>query len=164
MSDAINRPVKSDGNVQDSFQSGAVRDTQKGKPRYDLISPFFLKRLAVLMAKGAEHYGDRNWEKGIPSSRCVASLDRHINQWKMGDTDEDHLIQAAFNIMAIVHNEEYNHEFHDMPIYNKQPLYIAGSGAMPDFGMFLQSGNDIDDTLKRSKDASDKTTVQHYQV
>ena len=91
---------------QERFGTGAVRDTQEGKPRPDLISPFFLWRLGEHLRKGAEHYGEWNWAKGIPSSRCYASLMRHLQQYAMGYTNEDHLAAAAFNIMAIIHNEE----------------------------------------------------------
>ena len=88
------------------FSTGAVRDVQDNKPRPDLVSPFFILRLGEHLRKGSEHYGEHNWEKGIPNSRCFASLMRHLNQWASGETNEDHLAAAAFNLMAIIHNEE----------------------------------------------------------
>jgi hypothetical protein len=88
-----------------TFSTGAKRDTQEGKSRLDLISPIFLDRLGVLLAKGAAHYGERNWEKGMNLSRIQASCMRHIVQWLDGQDDEDHAIQAAFNLMAFVHTE-----------------------------------------------------------
>ncbi len=86
-----------------SFSTGAQRDSQGDKPRLDLISPVFLDRLGTLLAKGAEHYGERNWEKGIPLSRLLSSAARHLNQTLDGLEDEDHAIQCAFNLMAYVH-------------------------------------------------------------
>lgn len=97
--------VKDSGQRQ-SFDTGAVRDTQEGKPRYDLIPATALHRLAIHYANGAKKYGDRNWEKGIPASRCIASALRHLYAWIRGQTDEDHLAAVLFNIMAIIHFEE----------------------------------------------------------
>ncbi len=85
------------------FTTGAQRDSQKDKSRPDLISPVFLDRLGALLAKGAEHYGERNWEKGMPLSRFLASAARHLIQTIDGQEDEDHAIQCAFNLMGYVH-------------------------------------------------------------
>lgn len=97
-----------DSGARQSFDTGAVRDTQDGKPRYDLISIHALRRRAVHMANGAKKYGDRNWEKGIPASRCIASALRHIFAWMLGDRSEDHLSAVGFNIDCIIHWEETN--------------------------------------------------------
>lgn len=88
------------------FPSGAIRDSHDGKPRYDLIDPRFLLRFAEHMRKGAEHYGEHNWTKGIPSSRYMASLLRHVEAFRRGDWDEDHLAAAAFNLMGLMRNED----------------------------------------------------------
>jgi hypothetical protein len=95
-----------DSGKRENFNTGAVRDTSDGKPRPDLISPFFLKRLGIHMGKGAKKYSAHNWAKGIPNSRCYESCMRHLMQFAMGDRTEDHLAAAAFNIMAMIHNEE----------------------------------------------------------
>ena len=97
--------VKDSGN-RERFVTGAVRDTANDKPRPDLISPFFMMRLGEHLRKGANKYTEWNWAKGIPSSRCFESCMRHLMQYAMGKRDEDHLSAAAFNIMAIIHNEE----------------------------------------------------------
>lgn len=89
--------------TKQEFSTGAQRDTQEGKSRPDLISPIFLDRLGKLLAEGAKHYGERNWEKGMPLSRIMASAMRHLNQTLDGCEDEDHPIQCAFNLMAYVH-------------------------------------------------------------
>lgn len=94
--------LKQAGDKQ-QFSTGAQRDTASGKPRLDLISPVFLDRLGVLLAKGADHYGERNWEKGMPLSRLLSSACRHLNQLLDGQEDEDHAIQCTFNLMAYVH-------------------------------------------------------------
>lgn len=88
------------------FITGSRRDSNKGKPRYDLIGRWLLKRLAALMARGAEKYGENNWLAGQPISRSYESLFRHMIQWRDGDTTEDHASAVAFNIGSIIHVQE----------------------------------------------------------
>jgi len=95
-----------DSGIREDFDGGAVRDTQKGKPRYDLIPPGPLERLAMLYTRGAEKYDEHNWTKGIPVSRCITSLLRHVYQFIKRDTDEDHGAAIIFNVMCIMHYEE----------------------------------------------------------
>lgn len=91
--------------TQREWSSGAVRDSNTGKPRPDLISPKATIRRAVVLAEGAEHYGARNWEKGIYASVFLESLERHLLNYKLGDRSEDHLARAAFNLDGIMHFE-----------------------------------------------------------
>lgn len=92
--------------VKDEYPTGATRDTSKGKGRYDLISPLFLKRLAKVLEVGAKNHGDNNWMKGMPYSRLIDSSLRHISQFNEGLRDEDHLVQAVCNLMFLIHFEE----------------------------------------------------------
>lgn len=98
-------PLKDSGQRQ-QWETGSQRDTRAGKGRFDLISPRFVKRLALVLEKGAVKYGDRNWEKGQPLSRYLDSALRHINCYLMGMRDEDHLAQAAWNIHSLIHTQE----------------------------------------------------------
>jgi hypothetical protein len=106
-----------DSGQRQEFATGAKRDTQSNKPRYALISPFAMKRLASLLARGAEKYDERNWEKGMPFSRFMESAMRHLNQYLMKeDPSEDHLAAVLFNIMAIMHFEEVGRtDLDDLP-------------------------------------------------
>ena len=97
--------LKSSGS-EESFGTGAVRDTSDDKSCLELISPFFEKRLGDWLSKGAVRYQRRNWEKGIPIERCLGSLMRHLNAYRAGKTDEDHISAVACNVMFIIHNEE----------------------------------------------------------
>ena len=106
-----------DSGNREHFDTGAMRERAPGKGRFDLISPFMLQRLAIIMEKGAAKYESRNWEKGMPFSDYVDSAERHIQQYKMGMTDEDHLGHAIFNLMAIMHLERTHPECDDMPKY-----------------------------------------------
>jgi hypothetical protein len=100
--------TKDSGEVK-KFESGATRDLREGKGRFDLISPLAMRRLADVHERGARKYGVRNWEKGIPLSCFIDSAERHINDVKEGKTDEDHMGQALWNLMALIHTEEMIH-------------------------------------------------------
>lgn len=98
--------ITKDSGEREEFSSGAKRDTQEGKPRYDLIPVAPLKRLAELYARGLEKYGENNWTKGMPVSRYVASAMRHLEQARSGDKTEDHWAAVIWNVMAVMHFEE----------------------------------------------------------
>lgn len=107
-----------------TFDTGARRDSAEGKPRPDLLSPFATMRRGRVMELGARKYGYRNWEKGMPLSVFLASATRHMTQFVMGDTDEDHLAHCAFNLDAIMHGQEmikrglWPKEYDDLPRYS----------------------------------------------
>jgi hypothetical protein len=99
-----------DSGVRSEYASGMVRDTQAGKPRFDLLLPKgvpygeqMLTRFAELMARGADKYDERNWEKAGGQEeldRYYSSALRHLMQWVAGETDEDHAAAVMFNILA----------------------------------------------------------------
>lgn len=94
-----------DSGKRDQFKSGAKRDIRIGKGRFDLIPPYPLIRLANLYERGAEKYGDNNWQKGIPISRCYDSAMRHLIKYRAGETQEDHLAACIWNLMTIMDTE-----------------------------------------------------------
>jgi hypothetical protein len=98
--------VKDSGQRQD-FATGARRDTDAGKVRYALIRQLFTKRTAARLTGGAVKYGEGNWEKGMPFSRTVDSLKRHVAEWIDGDASEDHLAAAACNLMFLMCWEDW---------------------------------------------------------
>lgn len=92
-----------DSGTRATFPSGMQRDTQSGKPRYDLIPIWFIRELAELMARGAEKYGDKNWELAdspAEADRMDASGLRHHFQYLEGDKTENHLAATVFNLFA----------------------------------------------------------------
>lgn len=93
--------IKDSGNRR-QFETGAVRDMQEGKGRYDLMPMEALRRLAVHCEKGALKYGERNCEKGIPVSSLADSAMRHLCKYISGAVDEDHLTAAFWNIAFIM--------------------------------------------------------------
>lgn len=97
--------IKDSGERQ-AFDTGAVRDTQKGKPRYDLIPPTALRRVAMHYANGAEKYKPYNWAKGMAYSRFYASMFRHMQQFAMGETNEDHMAAIIFGALSIMYFQD----------------------------------------------------------
>lgn len=93
------------GSVRE-FESGAKRDSNDNKIRPDLISPKMLKALGKVLADGAKHYGERNWEKGMPLAVFKESAARHYVSWMNNETDEDHAAKLIFNIMGYIHFRE----------------------------------------------------------
>jgi hypothetical protein len=99
-----------DSGERAQFESGMQRDTQAGKPRFDLTQPKgvpfeeqLLTRFALLMGRGAEKYTERNWEQASGQEeldRFLASAFRHFMQWYHGERDEDHAAAVMFNLMG----------------------------------------------------------------
>lgn len=90
-----------DHGVREEMKTGSVRDTQKGKPRFDLVPATCLTKLALHYGAGSEKYGDRNWEKGQSITRYMSSAERHFQYFKMGLTDENHLMACVWNLFCI---------------------------------------------------------------
>lgn len=88
------------------FETGAVRSSDADSERFDLISPIALRRLARTCAEGAAKYGEHNWLKGIPVSDLLNHAIRHIVLFLLGDSTEDHLAHAMWNLMAAIHFDE----------------------------------------------------------
>ena len=103
--------------IQDKriFKSGACRDSNINKIRPDLISPYMLKALGKVLAEGALHYGERNWEKGMPDEVFKESASRHYVSWMNNEIDEDHAAKLIFNVMGFIHNRDkkLNNKLHD---------------------------------------------------
>lgn len=106
----VKKYITKDSGKRVSFGSGMVRDTDTSKPRFDLIIPDFLPytetmlyRFAQLMARGAEKYGEKNWQLANSTeelTRFKSSALRHMLQWVSGESDEDHASAVYYNIMA----------------------------------------------------------------
>lgn len=67
--------------------------------RKDFYPAFWkmLRDLAIHFQKGAEHYGERNCQKGIPLWSFKDSAMRHATQVFSGLTDEPHAISVIWN-------------------------------------------------------------------
>lgn len=165
-----------DSGEREQFNSGAVRDSAKRKPRPDLQSPYAQERIGRWMKLGAKKYTERNWEKGMLFSRCVASMERHLIAFKMGRDDEDHLAAIAVNAQFIMHYEAMIDRdllpisLDDMPHYEsaanvaviENPINVTGAVSgrlttnksnMVEFGKF-KAGDKVRIKLRAGADES----------
>jgi hypothetical protein len=159
------------------FETGSQRDTNNGKPRFDLMTPFIKKRLGELLRKGAEHYGSNNWLLGQPSSRYWESFTRHSQKYEMGETDEDHLSAMIWNLCGIMHNEEVagtdteinvNGEWHklpkellDFPIF-RQVIFVGIDTENAEYETaikYIDMGGHYQDVIQRIKQRLDTIPV-----
>lgn len=90
-----------DSGSRSQFSTGAVRDAMKGKGCPSHLPTRALMRAAKRFEDGAEKYNAHNWRKGIPMSRYVDSLYRHLWAYMSNDTSEDHLGAVIWNAMCL---------------------------------------------------------------
>ena len=74
--------------------------------RFSLIPREALWALAEHYGKGSMKYADRNWEKGYKWSLSQDALERHLNQWLLGEkidreTGSNHMIAVAWHAFAL---------------------------------------------------------------
>ena len=106
--------IKDSGERED-FETGAVRDTREGKGRYDLLPWPAIHEVAIHCQQGAEKYGERNVENGMPVSRLLDSGIRHLSQYLQGMDNEPHLRAAAWNILFAIWMRSEKPEMMDIP-------------------------------------------------
>ena len=96
-----------DGGERINYGEGtAMREPATGKGRPSLISPWALTRLAKHYENGGQKYADHNWRRGMPFSRYIDSLMRHLIAFLKCDESEDHEAAIAWNIFSIMHHQE----------------------------------------------------------
>lgn len=95
-----------DSGKREEFSTGAKRDTQDDKPWFHVDSPYADLRGAKWLGQGGRKYGPNNYKAGMPMSRYLASLKRHLNAFERGLDDEDHLAAVLFNVKGLLHMEE----------------------------------------------------------
>lgn len=95
---------------QDEVRVVSETGGEKGSKlaRFDLIPPDALWALAEAYGVGAEKYAERNWEQGYSWSLSYAAMQRHANQFWMGeDVDREsgilHLASVAWHAFAMLH-------------------------------------------------------------
>lgn len=92
--------------MEDKYTEGLKFDASK--PRFELLSPDALLELARVATKGAEIYGDRNWELGMDWTRILGALYRHTIAWQRGEefdpeTGCHHMAAVMWNAMVLLH-------------------------------------------------------------
>jgi hypothetical protein len=82
--------IVAEENTVRPFPTEGGQHKDAGKRRYDLIPQVALDAEADVMTYGAAKYGRDNYQRGIRISRLVASLLRHVYDFKAKkDTDKE---------------------------------------------------------------------------
>lgn len=84
------------------FPSGAIRSDNRGRERYDFISPLALKELAQFLATTENAFASDNYFLGIPEEACMESLLRHVNDYRINKKKEE-ATAILFNAVALLH-------------------------------------------------------------
>jgi hypothetical protein len=100
-------PTLPDSGARSEFDTGAVRDASEGKGNPSLIPIDALRAVSKRFEDGATKYGRDNWQQGIPLSRYVDSLYRHLWQFMEGDTTEDHAGAIIWNAMCLTQTKKW---------------------------------------------------------
>lgn len=101
-----------DSGTRAEHPDGVIRDTDEGKPRFDLLFPKgipfndqLITRTAELYERGGVKYGMRNWEKSDTPETLEhheAALMRHVVRFLTGTNDgEDHAAAIVWNVNAV---------------------------------------------------------------
>jgi hypothetical protein len=84
------------------FLTGAVRDAHEGKGIPSLLPIDALRSASKRFEDGAVKYGRNNWQMGIPLSRYVDAIYRHLWSYMEKKDDEDHGGAIIWNAMCLV--------------------------------------------------------------
>lgn len=95
-----------DTGARSTFATGAVRDAMTGKGLPSCIPPIAIRKMAKRFEDGSSKYGLFNWVKGIPLSRYVDSITRHMLDFQEGCTKEDHLGAVLWNAACLAWTEQ----------------------------------------------------------
>ena len=113
-------PVIKDSGERREFETGAVRDMAAGKGRMDLLPWAAIIEVSKHCERGAVKYGEHNVDKGIPVHSFVDSAFRHLAKHTDGETDEPHLVAAAWNLLWAIQMELKHPELNDIPWDRKE--------------------------------------------
>lgn len=99
-----------DTGERSEFHTGAVRDAMQGKGCPSLLPIDALLAASKRFEDGAEKYGRNNWQKGIPLSRYVDAIYRHMWAFMKEKQDEDHGAAVIWNAMCLYQTREWIRE------------------------------------------------------
>lgn len=94
------------------------------KLRVDLVPIEWTTELARVLTIGAHKYQDRNWELGMPWSKCVGALQRHFLRWQSGnmvdaETGCHELAMVAWNALALM-----SYQLRELGLDDRSPVFI----------------------------------------
>lgn len=87
--------MASEGQTVTNEQGGKQAFTEAD---FSQIPPFALRLLAQCCGFGSRKYGPGNWKK-IPIESQIAHAMNHLNEFRLGDRSEPHLVNAAVRVM-----------------------------------------------------------------
>lgn len=117
--------IKQESGEQREFATGAKRQAASGKGLPSLFPADAYIEICKHFEAGAVLHGARNWEKGLPISCFIDSLERHVAAVKMGKTDEEHYRAIAWNAVCMLSTKVRIEggilpaELDDLPRYRK---------------------------------------------
>jgi len=97
---------KNSGRRIEKLETGSKREDKQGKGLFNLLPPRALQQVALRLEYGSKKYGPNNWNNGIQQSKLLDSALRHLIQFMKGDTDENHLVASACNILQMIEQSE----------------------------------------------------------
>lgn len=81
----------------------------------NISTPELILEVSMHYKQGAEKYGERNWEKGIPLHSYIDSGVRHFLKYIDGQTDERHDRAFVWNMLGAIWTMEHKPEMIDIP-------------------------------------------------
>ena len=97
--------------------TGALK-LDKGKLRFDLMPVGPIMEVAKVYTIGADKYGDRNMELGMPFGRILRALFSHLFKWMNGETydrtdGQHHLASVVWCALTLMDYETRCPQFDD---------------------------------------------------
>jgi len=117
----------------------------EGKNRLGLIPPEILEELGKVLSYGALKYSANNWQKGLPFSSVLDSLERHITAFRKGESIDaesgcHHLGHAACNIAFLLNYSKTHPEMDDRNHWWQRPIkkvWLDIDGVLADFEQYF---------------------------
>jgi hypothetical protein len=120
--------LKTTGDVKsDAKGSGARYDA--GKVPYELVPTHLLESTALVFGYGAQKYAAWNWAKGMPWTKVIACMKRHLAAIERGeDIDPEsglpHIGHLMCNALMLEHYMKHYKEGDDRPTKHFSPELI----------------------------------------
>ena len=133
-----------DSGERTEFKTGAVRDMKRGVGRMDLLPWYGIMEVSKHCEEGADKYGEHNVDKGIPLHSLCDSAARHLAKFIAGETDEDHLRAAAWNLLWALNQRTTHPELDDLYSHKEIRENTKENGKV----VFEDDEKTIDETAK----------------
>ena len=145
-----------DSGERTEFSTGAVRDMKRGVGRMDLLPWYGIMEVSKHCEEGAEKYGEHNVDKGIPLHSLCDSAARHLAKFIAGETDEDHLRAAAWNLLWALNQRKTHPELDDLYSHKETESTVDET-----YGEALRPLT-RDEILQRCREAQDVYVVSKF--